>query len=207
MVNRAHRKSRLNNKRLRDRKAKLRKFEVGDLVYLYCPAMMPGLSRKFIKTWSGPFKITTKISDMNYEIVDQKGKKQTVHVNSLKPIHNSEIWKLKTERKVAKERPKKSVTRSDKEEEEEEEEDNDEEIRARPLPLTKANRPEDSTDHEILPNSNLSTPEPLALITDTTASKHSDPSYQPSETLTSRREIKNTRTETPITRARVKVLS
>ena len=86
MVKRANRKSHLNNKRLRDRKAKLRKFELGDLVYLYCPAMKPGLSRKFRKPWSGPFKITTKISDLNYEIVGHNGKKQTVHVNRLKLV-------------------------------------------------------------------------------------------------------------------------
>ena len=93
-----------------------------------------------------PFKITTKISDLNYEIIDQNGKKQTVRENRLKQAHNPEIWKPKTERKVAKKHPKRSVTRSDKEGGEEEE------IRARALPLTKANRPEYSTDHEILPN-------------------------------------------------------
>ena len=139
-VNRANRKSHLNNKRLRDRKAKLRKFEVGELVYLYCPTMKPGLSRKFRKRWSGPFKITTKISDLNYEIVNQNGKRQIVHVNRLQPAHNQEIWNPKTERKVTKKRPKKPVTRSVEEAEEEG-------IRANPLPLTKENRPEDSTDH------------------------------------------------------------
>ena len=130
--------------------------------------MKPGLSRKFRKPWSGPFKITTKISDLNYEIVYQNGKKQTVHVNRLKPAHNPEIWKPKTERKVAKKCPNKPVTHLEAEEEE---------IRARPLPLTEANRPEDSSDHEILPNSNLSTLEPLPQITDTPASERSDPSY------------------------------
>jgi len=74
------------------------------------------------------------------------------------------------------------------------EEAEEEEIRAKPLPLTKANRPEYSTNHEILPNSNLITPEPLPHITDTPASERSDPSYQPSETPRSRREIQNTRT-------------
>jgi hypothetical protein len=164
--------------------------------------MTPGLSRKFRKPWSGPFKISTKISDLNYEIVDQNGKKQTVHVNRLKLSHNTEIWKPKTEHKFAKKRPKKPVTRPVEEEEEEEEE-----IRARPLPVKKANRPEDSTDHEILPNSNLSTPEPLPQITDTPASERSDPSYQPSETPRSRREMQNTRFESPMTRAHTKVLS
>ena len=106
------------------------------------------------------------------------------------------MWKPKTERKVAKKHPKKQVPLPVEEAEEE--------IRARPLPITKANRPEGSADHEILP---LSTPEPLPPITDTPASERSDPSYQPSETHRSRREIQNTRTKPPITRARAKVLS
>ena len=110
----------------------------------------PGLSKKFRNLQSGPFKITTKISDLNYDIVDQNGKKQTVHVNRLKPAHNPEIWKPKTEHKVAKKRPKKPVKRPVEEAEEEEHEEAEQEeewIRAKPLPLTKANRPEDSTDH------------------------------------------------------------
>ena len=61
-------KSHEKNKRLYDRKAKVRIFEKGDLVYLYNPAMKPGLCRKFHKPWTGPYKITAKLSDLNYEI-------------------------------------------------------------------------------------------------------------------------------------------
>jgi hypothetical protein len=42
---RANKKSYLNNKFWYDRKAKQRKFEVNDFVYLYPPAMKPGLSQ------------------------------------------------------------------------------------------------------------------------------------------------------------------
>jgi hypothetical protein len=45
----ANRKSHLNNKRLYDRRAKPREFEVQDLVYLYNPALKSGLTRKFAK--------------------------------------------------------------------------------------------------------------------------------------------------------------
>jgi hypothetical protein len=45
----ANRKSHLNNKRLYDRKAKLREFEIQDLVFPYNPALKPGLTRKFAK--------------------------------------------------------------------------------------------------------------------------------------------------------------
>jgi len=53
-VNKANIKAHQNNKRLYDRRAKLWKFKVGDLVYLYSPAMKPGLSRKFNKPWLRP---------------------------------------------------------------------------------------------------------------------------------------------------------
>ena len=61
-VNKPNKKAHQNNKRLYDRRAKLRKFKVGDLVYLYSLAMNPGLSRKFNKPWSGPHKITRVVT-------------------------------------------------------------------------------------------------------------------------------------------------
>jgi len=59
-------------------------FEVNDLVYLFTPATKPGLTRKFRKPWKGPYQITKKISDLNYELVDQRNMKSVVHVNRLK---------------------------------------------------------------------------------------------------------------------------
>jgi len=44
-VKETNRRSHQNNKRLYDRKARLRKIEL-DIIYLYNPAMKPGLSRK-----------------------------------------------------------------------------------------------------------------------------------------------------------------
>jgi hypothetical protein len=49
MVKEANKRSHQHNKQLYDRKAKLRKFETGDLVYLYNPAIKPGLSKKLKK--------------------------------------------------------------------------------------------------------------------------------------------------------------
>ena len=91
IVAKANRSSHQNNKKFYDRKAKTRKFEVEELVYLYNPAMKPGCSRKFYRPWAGPFKITKIISDLNYKIIDQKGKKQVVHINRLKIVDNSEL--------------------------------------------------------------------------------------------------------------------
>jgi hypothetical protein len=60
------------------------KFQVKDFVYLYNPALKLGLTKKFHFPWSGPFEITRKISDLNYEVADQNGKRQIVHVNRIK---------------------------------------------------------------------------------------------------------------------------
>jgi len=46
LVRGANSRSHQNNKECYDRKAKFRKFEVNDLVYLYNPAIKPGLSKK-----------------------------------------------------------------------------------------------------------------------------------------------------------------
>jgi len=54
-VKNANRQSHLNNKRLYDRKAKLRNFQLEDIVYLYNPARKPGKCFKFHKFWTGPF--------------------------------------------------------------------------------------------------------------------------------------------------------
>jgi hypothetical protein len=84
-VGQSNRRSHLKNKRLYDQMAKIRSFETGDLFYLHNPTVKPGLSRKFHRAWSDPHKVTAKVTDLNYEIVDQKGRKQVIHSNRLKP--------------------------------------------------------------------------------------------------------------------------
>ena len=41
-------------------------YKVGDLVWLFSPAVPPGKSRKLHHPWSGPFKIIKHISDATY---------------------------------------------------------------------------------------------------------------------------------------------
>jgi hypothetical protein len=94
-VARPNRSSHSRNKKLYDRKATQRRFETEDLVYLYNPAIKPGLSREFSKPWTGPYKVRVKISDLNYEIIDQKGRKQVVHINRQKRAYDSNFRKPK----------------------------------------------------------------------------------------------------------------
>jgi len=57
------------------------------------------LTRKFAKPWIGPCQITKKISELNFEIVDEKGRRQVVHINRLKKSFNPELWNPKSRQK------------------------------------------------------------------------------------------------------------
>jgi hypothetical protein len=109
LVRQASKTSHSRNKQIYDRRAKLREFNVGDLVYLYNPSIRPGLSKKFRKPWSSIHKVITKISSINYKIIDQKGKEQTLHANRIKPAYNQELWRPKTERKPERKLPQKQA--------------------------------------------------------------------------------------------------
>jgi len=93
LLAKSKKKSHQNNKRLYDKKDRTRNFEVNDLVYLYTPVTKCDLRKKFRHPWTGPFKVTKKLSDLNYEITSMNGKSQVVHVNRLKRAYDSEIWK------------------------------------------------------------------------------------------------------------------
>ena len=82
--------------------AKTRNSEVNDLVYLYTPVAKPGLTRKFRHPWAGPFKVTKKLSELNYEILSLDDKKHVVHINRLQRAYNQSLWRPKAEQKTRK---------------------------------------------------------------------------------------------------------
>ena len=168
-------------------------------MYLYSPAMKPGLSRKFNKPWSGPHKITRVVIHLNFEIVDQNNKKQTVHVNRLKPAYDSEAWKPKTERKTVEKLRKKPNLRSEEEEEDE--------TKFGPHPLLETSQPEFRTERQVPVYRTPMTPEAVSPITDTPAFESQDPTYLPPQTPRSRREMQNTRIQPPVTRSRTRIMS
>jgi hypothetical protein len=155
LVKEANKRSHLNNKWLYDRKAKQRIFQQGDIVYLYSPAKKPGKCTKFHKFWTGPFQITAKLSDLNYEITSMNHKKR-VHENRLKKAY-PEIWKPGP--KVPKKPDGKKATKPEELEEDE--------IQIGSLPLLKkeqlANRLEPRTPPSQVPD----TPDSTLQTTDT----------------------------------------
>jgi len=86
-----NRKAHQKNKAYYDKKAKERKSEV----YLFCPARNPGRCHNFRTFWQGPFVVVQKLSDLNYKIVDKKGKEFVVHINRLKKSYDQTPWILK----------------------------------------------------------------------------------------------------------------
>ncbi|UYV72260.1 K02A2.6-like [Cordylochernes scorpioides] len=74
-----------------DRKHRPVDYNVGDLVWLFIPVRKVGLSEKLIKKYFGPYRITRKLSPVNYEIeaISDSPKhrkiRDTVHVLRMKP--------------------------------------------------------------------------------------------------------------------------
>jgi len=98
-LKKAYKEVRLNNQKAHqknkaycDKKAKEKKFEVTDRVYLFCPARKPGRCHKFRSFWQGPFIVVQKFSDLNYKIVNKKGKEFVVHINRLKKWYDQTPW-------------------------------------------------------------------------------------------------------------------
>lgn len=65
-------------------------YKIGEEVLLYTPYRKVGKSEKLLHRWGGPYKVTKKLNDVNYEIEMRKGNKvwyDTVHVNRMKSFH------------------------------------------------------------------------------------------------------------------------
>ncbi|KAK3933019.1 Transposon Ty3-G Gag-Pol polyprotein [Frankliniella fusca] len=68
-----------------DRNATLSPFAEGDLVYLYYPRRVTGISAKLTTRWEGPYRIVNLINECNARIerVDNPTKKLIVHIDRL----------------------------------------------------------------------------------------------------------------------------
>jgi len=172
------------------RRANLRSFTSGDCVYLHNPARKPGLSSKFHKCWSGPYKITNKVSNLNYEILGTNGRRQVVHVNRLKPArgYSAVESKARPPRKGRIHRHSTSDGNND--------EQADVKLATGPL-----------TAEDLFPP----TAQPLTAHgssrldpVDSPLSEQRDPTYVPGDSPRSRREMRETRREPPLTRSRTK---
>ena len=61
------------------------RFAPGDMVWLYRPVIEKGVAPKFHEPWTGPYKVTKRLSDITYEIQDEaKSKTKIVHLDRIK---------------------------------------------------------------------------------------------------------------------------
>jgi hypothetical protein len=88
-------KSHDTNKRYYDQKGKERQFRPGEIVYLFNPARKPGQNSKFFFAWHEPYKVTARLSKLNYRVVNQHVKEFVVHLNRMKRAFKQGIWKEK----------------------------------------------------------------------------------------------------------------
>ena len=79
------RKEQLHQKEVYDRYVKGDAYHVNDMVFLHCPAIPRGLSRKFHKPWQGPYRVVKIIGPTVYRIADcTNPRKKVVNFNHLK---------------------------------------------------------------------------------------------------------------------------
>lgn len=71
-------------KKLYDRKTKVREYTVGQRVYLYVPQIKPRRVKKLSKLWKGPYTIVNILSPLNVVLRVRK-RDIVVHVNRIKP--------------------------------------------------------------------------------------------------------------------------
>ncbi len=80
--------------RLYNQGTRLRKFAPGEKVLV----LLPTSSSKLLAKWQGPFEVTWRIGDLNYEVVrtDRNGAHQIYHLNLLKKWIEAESVMLAT---------------------------------------------------------------------------------------------------------------
>lgn len=97
-MNCLHRAARANlqrakqlQKKFHDRKLQHTQFQVGDAVWLRCPATEG--ARKFLKPWRGPYRVIENLPPSNYRLRfwgRNEGPTQVVHHNRLKRCYETQ---------------------------------------------------------------------------------------------------------------------
>jgi hypothetical protein len=194
---RAHR----TNKTRYDRRAKVRKFKKGELVYLFNPAVKPRHSRKFHFPWSGPFQITAKLSDLNYELMGHQAKKFVVHVNRLKPCFGHAKPEAKpTPRRRIKAKPRgKRVSKSTQEVA------NPPAIATYYSLVVEKPRDSDAVDAPPAPETPPSPTSETPSVRNSEREERSDPTYNPPDTPRSKRNLTMERKTPPVTRSQTRI--
>jgi hypothetical protein len=87
VVQKQNKISRMKQKLWYDKNTRLVTFSEGDYVYLKEMTVGVGKSKKFRSRWRGPYLVTKRFSDLNYQILVKPGKYMTVNVNRMKKCY------------------------------------------------------------------------------------------------------------------------
>jgi len=85
--------ARARQKRQFDKRACLKKFNVGDKVYVTTVVIKPEQSPKFTSKFHGPYRIIDKVSNVLYKLDFKDSRAHPlIHVNRLKPCFEADLW-------------------------------------------------------------------------------------------------------------------
>jgi hypothetical protein len=76
-----------------NKRAKENKYVVGDRVLLDIVVVQTGDSKKFTSKYKGPFRVIKTYNNKTVDIADNSYNIQRVHVNRLKPLFETMLWK------------------------------------------------------------------------------------------------------------------
>ena len=81
------------------------RFKVGDVILLYHPLKKIGIKPKLQCYWKGPYVVTKRINNVNYEIKQSPtGTPQIVHFNRMRPFKSEcdSSWAMDSSKKIDK---------------------------------------------------------------------------------------------------------
>jgi len=77
------------DRELYDTKHREGEYEVGDRVKIFIPIRKVGMSEKLLLRWFGPYRVTKKVSEVNYEVKQEGGRKiDVVHIGRILPFYD-----------------------------------------------------------------------------------------------------------------------
>ena len=78
----------------------MHKYKIGDRVLLDIRVVEKGNNRKFTSKFQGPWRVIRVYSNGTADITDNTYKVKTVHVNRLKPLYETMLWRDEPEPEI-----------------------------------------------------------------------------------------------------------
>ena len=96
IVRKENRRGQRHSKRYYDKRAHVREFNLGDLVYMTDPFAKHRPKKKFADKWGGPYEIIEKLSQLTYRVRKNNGYIMITHINQLKVCQSKPVDSVRT---------------------------------------------------------------------------------------------------------------